>query len=229
MGRAVFPPCSLACDHTMVGVVVTSFKMTYASMLRLPGLLYSLVLTPWQATANHASVKDSWALTGKSGSVSCGVTAPFSWVLYVQGFIVPFMSLFPCGFSVLWTDPQVVKSVVGPRILQQCKNFFGIIVLQFVSHLLSSPMVGLMATSSKRIYATRSTSQVYCSQSHCPIKFVSGTLMGDIKSVASGWDFWTGQVKKWCFHLLKRWRLKEQQNFCCLLTCKSQHTCIDLM
>ena len=26
----------------------------------------------------HASVGDSWTLTGKSGSVPCGVTAPFS-------------------------------------------------------------------------------------------------------------------------------------------------------
>ena len=29
----------------------------------------------------HASAGDSWTLTGKSGSVSCGVTALFSWVL----------------------------------------------------------------------------------------------------------------------------------------------------
>ena len=29
----------------------------------------------------HASTGDSWTLTGKSGSVSCGITAPFSWVL----------------------------------------------------------------------------------------------------------------------------------------------------
>ena len=29
----------------------------------------------------HASAGDSWTLTGKSGSVSCVVTAPFSWVL----------------------------------------------------------------------------------------------------------------------------------------------------
>ena len=29
----------------------------------------------------HASAGDSWTLTGKSGSVSCGVIAPFSWVL----------------------------------------------------------------------------------------------------------------------------------------------------
>ena len=28
-----------------------------------------------------ASARDSWTCTGKSGSVSCGVTAPFSWVL----------------------------------------------------------------------------------------------------------------------------------------------------
>ena len=29
----------------------------------------------------HTSPGDSWTLTGKSGSVSCGVTAAFSWVL----------------------------------------------------------------------------------------------------------------------------------------------------
>ena len=29
----------------------------------------------------HASAGDSWTLTGKSGSVFCGITAPFSWVL----------------------------------------------------------------------------------------------------------------------------------------------------
>ena len=29
----------------------------------------------------HVSARDSWSLPGKSGSVSCGVTASFSWVL----------------------------------------------------------------------------------------------------------------------------------------------------
>ena len=33
----------------------------------------------------HASAGDSWTLTVKFGSVSCGVTAPFSW--YAQGFV----------------------------------------------------------------------------------------------------------------------------------------------
>ena len=34
----------------------------------------------------HASAGDSWTLTGKSGSVSCGVTAPFSSVLVCKRF-----------------------------------------------------------------------------------------------------------------------------------------------
>ena len=35
----------------------------------------------------HASARDSWTLTGKSGSVSCGDTAPFSWVLVCTRFV----------------------------------------------------------------------------------------------------------------------------------------------
>ena len=34
----------------------------------------------------HASARDSWALMGKSGSVSCGVTASFFWVLLCTRF-----------------------------------------------------------------------------------------------------------------------------------------------
>ena len=43
----------------------------------------------------HASARDSWTLMGKSGSVSCGVTAPFSWVLMCTRLFVPSKSLFP--------------------------------------------------------------------------------------------------------------------------------------
>ena len=43
----------------------------------------------------HASAGDSWTLTGKSGSVFCGVTAPFSWVLVHKVLFVPSKSLFP--------------------------------------------------------------------------------------------------------------------------------------
>ena len=81
------------------------------------------------------------------------------------------------------------------EILQQCENFFGIILLQFLSHLLSSSMVGLMAMSSKRTYATYLTSQVCCSQSPCPhsrplLTSASGeetqTLKGRSGSVSRG-------------------------------------------
>ena len=34
----------------------------------------------------HTSAKDSWTLTGNSGSVSCGATVPFSWVLACTRF-----------------------------------------------------------------------------------------------------------------------------------------------
>ena len=34
----------------------------------------------------HTSARDFWTLTSKSGSVSCGVTAPFSWVLVCARF-----------------------------------------------------------------------------------------------------------------------------------------------
>ena len=67
----------------------------------------------------HASTRDSWTLTGKSGSVFCGVTAPFSWVLVHKVLFVLSKSLFS----------------------QSCVSS-------------SSSMVRLMATSSKRAYAT---------------------------------------------------------------------------
>ena len=47
--------------------------------------------------AAHASAGDSWTLTGKSGSVSCGVTAPFSWP--TQGFV---FSLQESVSPVMW-------------------------------------------------------------------------------------------------------------------------------
>ena len=47
----------------------------------------------------HASTGDSWTLKGKSASVSCGVTAPFSWVLVCTRFLfVPSKSLFPQSY-----------------------------------------------------------------------------------------------------------------------------------
>ena len=73
----------------------------------------------------------------------------------------------PWGFSVPLPDPQVGNSVVGPRTFLTVEHFFGIIVLQFVGRLLYGSVVGLMATSSKRAYATCCVTQVCCTQSSC--------------------------------------------------------------
>ena len=52
-----------------------SFK---SSMLTLPDSVPQLCSRPLPI---HSSARDSWTLMGKSGSGSCGVTAPCSWVL----------------------------------------------------------------------------------------------------------------------------------------------------
>ena len=60
----------------------------------------------------HTSSGDSWTLTGKSGSVSCGVTAPFSWVLVHKVLFVPSKSVSPvlCKFWRLYGGLMVTSS-----------------------------------------------------------------------------------------------------------------------
>ena len=58
----------------------------------------------------RVSTGDSWTLTGKSGSVSCGATAPFSWVLVNTGFcFCPPRVYFPvlCKFWQLYGGVNV--------------------------------------------------------------------------------------------------------------------------
>ena len=62
----------------------------------------------------HTSAADCWTLTGKSGSVSCGVTAPFSWVLVHKVLFVPSKSLFP-NLSKFW---QLYDGVNGNLLLE---------------------------------------------------------------------------------------------------------------
>ena len=160
----------------MVGVMmamVTSFKRTYARMQQLPGLLYSVPLT-----TTHAPTGDSWTLTDKSGSVSCGVTAPFSESWCTQDFVcalqesvspvlwkfcnqilLAFEIKFSGGSQSLCQIHSLGNLLYVLELLWQCKNLFHIIDIQFVSRLLSGPMVRLMATSSKRAYARCHASQ----------------------------------------------------------------------
>ena len=68
----------------------------------MQALLHSVPLTLQQTTVNHASARDSRTLTGKAGSVSCGVTAPFSWVLvHTRFYLSPPRVCFPSPLYVL--------------------------------------------------------------------------------------------------------------------------------
>ena len=61
----------------------------------------------------HASTRDSWTLTGKFVSVSCGVSAPFSWVLVAQAFVCALQeSVSPvlCKFWRLYVGLVVTSS-----------------------------------------------------------------------------------------------------------------------
>ena len=78
-------------------IMVTSFRRSQS----VPPTLH-------QATAAHASTGDCWILTGKSGSVSCGVTAPFSWVLVHTSYVwALWVSLAGVGF-----DPNVISPLL---------------------------------------------------------------------------------------------------------------------
>ena len=105
-----------------------------------------------------------------SESVSCGVTAPFSWVLVCTRFclcpprvsvspalwklcdqiLLTFKFKVPESFQSICQIPRLGNLLCGLEVSQQCKNFFGIIVLQVVSRLLGGSIVELIATSSRR-------------------------------------------------------------------------------
>ena len=57
----------------LMSVMATSFKRTYASTV--------VSSAHGRPLLTQASTRDIWTLTSKSGSVSCGVTTPFSRVL----------------------------------------------------------------------------------------------------------------------------------------------------
>ena len=96
MDGAVFPPCCLTWGQTTVELmktVVASFKRPQDA------LLHSVPRPCSRPPPTHACPADSWTLTGKSGSVSCGVTAPFSWVLVHKALLCPPRVYFPVCVS----------------------------------------------------------------------------------------------------------------------------------
>ena len=98
MGWGCVPPCSVAWGQTMVGVMVTSSRRTYVSLPCLPGLLWSVSGTLWQAT--HSSGGDSWTLKASLARSLVGslLLSTGSWC--VQGLVCVLQeSLIPqfCG------------------------------------------------------------------------------------------------------------------------------------
>ena len=65
--------------------------------------------------------------------------------------LCPSKVCFPNGSQSFCWIPRLGNLLWALELLKQCKNFFGIIVLQFVGHQLGGSIVGLMITSSKRI------------------------------------------------------------------------------
>ena len=95
---------------------------------------------------------------------------PSLWKFYHQ-IPLAFKIIFPGSSQSLCQIPRLENLLGALELLQQYKNVFGIIFLQFVSYLFTGSTVELMVTSSKRMYATCWISQVCWRKS--PI-FVAG-------------------------------------------------------
>ena len=74
MGEAVFPPCCLIWGQTRGNENNDNLLQKVPCCSQCPH--------PWsRPPLTHTSAGNSWTLMDMSGSASCGVTAPFSWVL----------------------------------------------------------------------------------------------------------------------------------------------------
>ena len=103
----------------LMAVMTTSFKRTYARMRGLPGLLYLVPLTLGRPLSTHTSTRDSWTLTGKSGSVSYRDTAPFSWLPVHTKFVCAlqeYVSLVLCKFcnQISLASKENILGVLSP-------------------------------------------------------------------------------------------------------------------
>ena len=169
MGGTVFPPCSLAWGQygrsnvdllqedfyqytsTPMTVIVSALDPTASHCRPIP--------TP--ETPEHSQASLIQSLVG-SLLLSPGFWGAHNVLLCPPGVCFPGASQSFCQ------TPRLGNLLWALELLQQCKNFLGRIVLQFVGHGLRSSIVALMATSSKRTYATCCASQVGCSQSPVP-------------------------------------------------------------
>ena len=142
----------------------------------------------------HASTGDSSTFIGKSDSVSCGDTTHFSRLLVLQ-------DCFLCSPSVCFSNP----------VEEHCRKSYNNVPLTSKvifpggSHLLTSSMVGLMVTSSKRAYATWCMTQVCCSHSPChygrPLltyTSIKGRRQSRAVLAQFHWDLWVLVCTRFC-------------------------------
>ena len=83
MGGAVFPPCCLTWSNYSGG------NEDNGNLLQKVPCTHCPTQCPWPCSRTpltHAFAGDSWTLKGNCGSVSCGVTVCFSWVLVCTRF-----------------------------------------------------------------------------------------------------------------------------------------------
>ena len=123
MAGAVFPSCSLAWGQTIVGVMAVMVTTSEGLMPACWGSQDYCSHCPrlhGRPLLTHTSTENSWTLTGKSVSVSFGVTAPFSWVLVHTKFcLCPPTSLCPqfCGGCLIkfhWSSKSDSLGVLSP-------------------------------------------------------------------------------------------------------------------
>ena len=92
MVGAVFPPCCLTRPNCGGG------NEDNGDLLQKVPCVYCYTQCPQPCSRpppTHASARDSWTLMGKSGSASCGATAPFSWVVVHTSFCLCQESVSP--------------------------------------------------------------------------------------------------------------------------------------
>ena len=114
-----------------------------------------------------------------------------AWWATVHGVAKSQTLLSDFTFSVLCWIPKLGILWWALELSQQCKNFFGIIVLQFVGCLPSGSVVGL----------TYCTSQVCCSQRPCPCSrlLLIHASAGDTQTLKGRSDLVScGVLGSWC-------------------------------
>ena len=182
MGGAVFPPCCLTRDQTVVGemkIVVTSFKKSHALLHSVPPALPQATADPRPCGRLLDTHRQAWLSLEGSLLLSPGSWCAQSFVCALQGSVSQVLcklasnptglqSQIPRGFSVPLPDPQIGKSVVVPRnfltmwafLWYNCSAVCGVSAWQLCG--------GVIGDLLQEGLATYCVTQVCCTQSPWP-------------------------------------------------------------